>query len=83
MSRATWFRTEATDSQINEVLDQRDKLIEENSRLREELDKIANPITYFQKEAQAQGGVLNGGMAALLANDANWLRSVAKEALAR
>lgn len=59
------------------------KIAQENKRLRAALDKVANPITYLQKEAQAQGDVLNGGMAVALANDPHWLRSIASEALGK
>lgn len=45
------------------------------------LEKIANPIVYLQKEAEKSGASLNGQAAIMLANDANWLRDIAKKAL--
>lgn len=45
------------------------------------LKKIARPIDYLQDEATKAGGKLDGRMAMQLANDADWLKSIAKSAL--
>lgn len=47
------------------------------------LEIISDPIAYLKNEAEKDGGKLNGGMALMIANDANWLSSVAKKALGK
>lgn len=49
--------------------------------MRQALEKIANPIAYLQQEAKDQGGQLDGMGAIALANNANWLSSIAARAL--
>lgn len=49
--------------------------------MKEALQKIANPIAYLQQEAKEQGAQLDGMGAIALANNANWLSSVAARAL--
>ena len=44
------------------------------------LEKIANPISYFQKELK-EGERLEGAIVLALSNDANWLKEVAREAI--
>lgn len=45
------------------------------------LAKIANPIPAMQEEADDIGAKLNGQMAVTLANDPEYLRKLAKDAL--
>ena len=54
---------------------------EENERLREALGRIADLIAYLQREADNHGLYLNGAMATAMANDANWIKGIAKQAL--
>lgn len=63
-------------------------LATENERLRAELaecivalEKIANPISAM-KRALPVGATLNGAMATTLSNDPNYLKEIAKAALA-
>ena len=53
----------------------------EVERLRGALDQIFRPIVYMQRKAEAEGGLLDGGMAHYLANDVNYLRGIARAAL--
>ena len=46
------------------------------------LEKISNPLKYLQKEADKEGVQLNGTMAIHLANDHNYLKGIAINALA-
>lgn len=46
------------------------------------LERIANPIAHMQRRAEAEGLVLNGMMAVAMASDHNYLKGLAKEALA-
>ena len=50
--------------------------------LREALEEIAGPIPFMRKRAQAEGGKLDGRMAVELAEDHNFLKSIARAALA-
>jgi len=47
----------------------------------EALEKIASPLSYLQKEAEANGSSLNGIVALQLCNDASWLKEMASKAL--
>ncbi len=49
--------------------------------MKEALEAIAKPIVYLQKEAEKEGGQLNGMEAIALSNNANWLSSIASRAL--
>lgn len=49
--------------------------------MQEALYKIANTISYLQEEAEKEGNKLDGMAAISLANDSNWLRSIAQKAL--
>lgn len=51
------------------------------ARLEEALESIADPIAYMRKAAKASGSTLNGMIAMQMANDANWLKEVARIAL--
>jgi hypothetical protein len=51
------------------------------SVLVESLEKIINPILFLRKEAEAEGGTLDGRMAIQLADDTHWLRDIAEKAL--
>ena len=60
------------------------KLSLENTRLKEALDRIARPVWWMAEDLRRETGSINGldGRAAhALANDAAFLREVAKEAL--
>ena len=50
--------------------------------LEKALRRIANPIAELQREAEESGYKINGPMAVQLAGDANFLKEIAKEALA-
>ena len=52
------------------------------SELREALNKIADPIAFLRQEALASDAQLIGSVAVQVSEDANWLKSVAREALA-
>lgn len=45
------------------------------------LQEVLDPIARMRREAEAQGGSLNGGMAVRLADDPNHLRGIADKAL--
>src|ERR1035441_1962054 len=47
------------------------------------LEEIAEPIPFMRKRAEAEGGKLNGQMAVILSDDANFLKSIARAALAK
>ncbi len=56
-------------------------LTAEITRLREALDKIANPLKFIQEDADKNGMVVDGYQANLLINNASYLKGIAKEAL--
>lgn len=61
------------------------KLLAENARLREALDRIARPVWWMQEDQKRKTGSINGisGAGALaLANDPVFLRDIAEKALA-
>ena len=45
------------------------------------LQTIVNPVQYLTDKAKEEGGELNGAMAFMLVNNANWLREIAEDAL--
>ena len=49
--------------------------------MKKALERIANPIAAMQDDAEAEGMLLNGGMAVQMANDAEMLKQWAKKAL--
>jgi chromosome segregation ATPase len=55
----------------------------EIERLREALQEIAEPIPFMRKRAEAEGAKINGPMAVALAGDHQFLKSVARAALAQ
>ena len=57
------------------------RLKRENSRLRNALDRIANPISWMRRDAEEQGARLDGHMAAQLANSASYLQQIAERTL--
>jgi hypothetical protein len=57
------------------------ELEQENSRLKEALTNIKDPIQYLRKEAEKEGGVLDGHFAVLLSKDESFLKSIAAKAL--
>ncbi len=54
----------------------------EAKRLRSALEDIAHPLVALEAEAKSSGASLNGCAAMTLCDDAQWLRSKAREALA-
>ena len=50
-------------------------------RLRGELEKLANPIAWLQKQAWEHGAALDGSAAVLIENTASWYREIARAAL--
>ena len=56
-------------------------LIENAPKLYEALKRIANPIDSIKKEGLKEGLELNGNVAIQLADDANYLKEIAKKAL--
>ena len=57
------------------------RLIENAPKLYAALKRIANPIDSIKKEGLKEGLKLNGNVAIQLADDANYLKEIAKEAL--
>lgn len=56
----------------------------ENSRLREALDRIVRPVWWMQEDQKRKTGSINGisgGMAVALSQDAEYLKSIARDAL--
>lgn len=53
----------------------------EIKRLGEALREIAEPVAFMRKRAESDGHKLNGRMAVSLSDDANFLKSIAREAL--
>lgn len=51
--------------------------------LREAIENIANPIEYLRKEAEKEGGKLDGMYAVYMAKDGNWLQEMARKALVK
>jgi hypothetical protein len=49
--------------------------------LEEALQAIVNPILYLRTEAEKEGGTLNGAAAVALSKDAEFLKSIARQAL--
>lgn len=72
---------EYADYYYKEMINRDLSIIIENTVMKQALQKIANPIAYLQQEAEEQNGQLDGMRAIALANNANWLSSVAARAL--
>jgi hypothetical protein len=66
---------------INNELLEVVQLRKENERLRSALQKIANPIGYFQEYAKQEGRQIDGHMAVQISKDPGWLSSEAAKAL--
>jgi hypothetical protein len=60
-------------------LEQAEQLIEQMAKA---LEAIAYPIRYLQEQAKKEGSQINGQNAFEIADDPNWLRSKATEAIA-
>ena len=54
---------------------------EREAALEDALRKIADPVGWTQRWAKENGYLVNGGMAIAMANDAGYLRGIAREAL--
>ncbi|MAE82814.1 MAG: hypothetical protein CMB80_08780 [Flammeovirgaceae bacterium] len=59
-----------------------EQLTADNTRFRQALERIANPVKYMQAEAEREGNELNGAMAFQLSNDPEYLKRIAELALA-
>lgn len=57
------------------------RLVSEVERLRSALEEIENPIFFMQKRADDEGRQIDGAESVRLANDANYLRRIARDAL--
>lgn len=66
---------------IGAIERQKRSQLAEIERLREALIEIAEPVSFMRKRAEADGHKLNGRMAVSLSDDANFLKSIAREAL--
>ncbi len=53
--------------------------IVEIERLRQGLKDISNPISYLKREAEADGCILNGGMAISISRDPEFLMKIARD----
>ena len=49
--------------------------------LKKALEEISEPVLFLQKEAKLQGCILDGSYAAMISQDANYLKDIAKKAL--
>lgn len=58
-----------------------DWLRQENEALRKALRRISDPIADFQEEARMRGTQLDGMMCVRLAEDHNFLKQIARDAL--
>lgn len=56
-------------------------LVDENERLRQALEDVANPMSMIQRQAEAEGSQLSG-MAYSIANDLGFVQTIARRALA-
>ena len=57
--------------------------LDDNRFLEAALQRIINPIKFMTEDAKRDGMLLNGQMAVQLSEDHNYLKQIAKEALAR
>lgn len=57
----------------------RDALADKVALLKSKLRDIANPVAMMQREARETGGFLDGQLAIAMANDANYLRELARQ----
>ena len=63
------------------VGDERQQHIKRIEELEGALNNIENPITYLRREAEKDGAKLNGAAAVSLAEDASFLKGIARQAL--
>jgi len=56
-------------------------LANEVERLRKVLETIVDPIKFLRIEAEQKGLKINGMMASMLSNDANYLKEIAEKGL--
>lgn len=68
-------------SDLRNLVSERDRLKARITALEAALNAIVNPIAHFQKEAEREGYMLNGGAAVSLASNAEFLKGIALEAL--
>jgi regulator of replication initiation timing len=67
---------------LEEDIDEAEReLFEKIGRMEETLNKIADPIAYLRKDAEANGYTLDGANAILLIKDPNYYREIAKKAI--
>jgi hypothetical protein len=60
-----------------------ERVNEENAKLREALEEIAEPIAAMKKRAEAEGGTINYMMADNIASSPQYYKQIAKRALNR
>lgn len=89
----TWYKllhTATTDCGISMIDHDKENLIAswnrrhltaEITRLKEALEKIANPFKYLEDEAKKSGSHINGFYAKMIMDDVNHWREIAKQAL--
>lgn len=58
------------------------RIADDLERMQKALEKIANPILFFQQYAKQEGRQLDGQVVVQLANNSAWLRNEAASALA-
>jgi hypothetical protein len=63
------------------ALTERHQHIKRIEELEDVLEDIENPIAYLRREAEKDGAKLNGSAAVSLAEDASFLRGIARKAL--
>lgn len=70
--------------QNHTFIDEVKRLQGENARLREALDRIARPVWWMQEDQKRETGSINGvngEMAVALSESAEYLKSIARDAL--
>lgn len=76
-------RAERLEWERNKALEEKAKKQTIINELQDALEKIAYSVRYMQEKAEEQGCQLDGVMATKLANDPNWLKNAAKQALVK
>ena len=72
---------EVADDVLDKMQQYADEQIDKLDDYKKALEIIAHPINYLQSEAKKDGGILDSYAASQLANDSNWLRGIAINAL--
>lgn len=58
-----------------------DFLRQENEAMRKALERISDPLTHMQREAEEKGRDLNVGVAIQMSESANFLKQIARDVL--